>query len=227
MMKLIVLAVIGLLVGIGGGSAVAVMNAKKAYAADVAHKASLVADSLAKAEEEGAKHVAALAHGADSTAEGAAASGDSAGATAHGAEGESAGHDAPARETAHAPAPAPAPAPATKSPKGYSRAVQTVESNGAPGSVSHSATRPTPPPRPIPTATPKGPPPGVSKVAKIFAAMPAKDAAMVLEQLEDAEVQSVISTLSEKQAAAILRNFPPARAATISKAVLRAALVQP
>lgn len=223
MMKLIVLAVIGLLVGIGGGSAVAVMNAKKAYAADVAHKASLVADSLAKAEEEGAKHVAASAHGADSAAVGEGASGDSAGASAHGAEGEGAGHAAPARETAHAPAPAPA----SKTPKEYSRAVQTVESNGAPGSVSRSTSRPTPPPRPIPTAVPKAPPPGVSKVAKIFAAMPAKDAAMVLEQLEDAEVQSVISTLSEKQAAAILRNFPPARAATISKAVLRAAVVQP
>ncbi len=76
------------------------------------------------------------------------------------------------------------------------------------------------------TSAPTAPAPGVEKVAKIFAAMPPKDAAMVLEQLEDSEVQSVISTLSEKQAAAILRNFPPARAATISKAVLRAA-VQP
>lgn len=225
MMKLIVLAVIGLLVGMGGGSAVSVMNAKKAYAADVARKAALVADSLAKAEEEGAKHVASAGHEADSTAEGAPA--DSAAPAEHGAAEKPSGHGAaPAGETAHAPAPAPAPAPA-KTPKTYNRAVETVESNGSPGTIPGTSTRPTPPPRPIVTSAAKTPPPGVSKVAKIFAAMPAKDAAMVLEQLEDTEVQSVISTLSEKQAAAILRNFPPARAATISKAVLRAALVQP
>ncbi len=107
MMKLIVLAVIGLLVGMGGGSAVAVMNAKKAYAADVAHKASLVADSLAKAEEEGAKHVASTEHGADSTAADSAATGDSSAAATHGTEEAPSGHAAaPARVTAHAPAPA-------------------------------------------------------------------------------------------------------------------------
>ncbi len=226
MMKLIVLAVIGLVVGLGGGSAVSVMNAKKAYAADVARKAALVADSLAKAEEEGAKHVASTGHGADSTAEGVPADSSSAaehGAPEHGGAEKPSSHGAaPAVETAHAPAPS-----ATKTPKTYNRAVQTVESNGSPGTVPGSTSRPTPPPRPIVTSAAKTPPPGVSKVAKIFAAMPAKDAAMVLEQLEDTEVQSVISTLSEKQAAAILRNFPPARAATISKAVLRAAVVQP
>jgi flagellar motility protein MotE (MotC chaperone) len=46
----------------------------------------------------------------------------------------------------------------------------------------------------------------------------------VLEQLDDAEVQAVISSVSEKQAAAILQNFPPARAAVISKAVLRSTI---
>jgi hypothetical protein len=224
MMKLIVLAVIGLLVGMGGGSAVAVMNAKKAFAADVAHKASLVADSLAQAEEQGAKHVASAGHGADSTAEAPSAAGDSAAAEGQAAEGASSGHGtAPSKEPAHEAAPAPA---AAKPPKTYNRAVQTVESNGTPGTVPGTATRPTPPARPLVTSARPTPAPGVEKVAKIFAAMPAKDAAMVLEQLDDVEVQSVISTLSEKQAAAILRNFPPARAATISKAVLRAA-VQP
>jgi hypothetical protein len=206
MMKLIIFAVLGLLVGIGGGSAVAVMNAKKAYAADVAHKASLVADSLAQAEEDGTAHAATDAHAADS-----AATVDTAAAETHVAAAED-----------HAPTPAPA---KVVPPKNYSRAVQTVESNGAPGSVPRTATKPAPPPKPIPTAA--APAPGAAKVAKIFAAMPPKDAAMVLEQLDDNEVQSVISSLSEKQAAAILRNFPPPRAALISKGVLRSALAKP
>ena len=67
MIKLILFAVVGLLVGIGGGSAVSVMNAKKVYAAEVSRRASIVADSIAKAEEEGAKHVAATADHPDST----------------------------------------------------------------------------------------------------------------------------------------------------------------
>ncbi|MEP7383041.1 MAG: hypothetical protein ABI910_15230 [Gemmatimonadota bacterium] len=220
MIKLIVLAVIALLVGIGGGSAVSVMNAKKAYAADVAHKASVVADSLALAEEEGAKHVVGETHGADSTT-----AGDSAGADGQVAEGASAAHGA---ATAHAPAPTTAPTHvAAKLPKTYSRAVQTVESNGSPGTLPGAAAHPPAPSKPLVTSAPAPPTPGVAKVAKIFAAMPPKDAAMVLEQLEDAEVQSIISCLSEKQAAAILRNFPPPRAALISLAVLRSAMAKP
>lgn len=215
MMKLVIFAVLGLLVGIGGGSAVSVMNAKKAYAAHVAEKAALVADSLAKAEEEGTTHAAADEH------EGAPeATVDSTAAETHVAAAESHG---PAPE-AHPPTP---PTVKTAPPKGYSRAVQTVESNGAPGTVPRTASKPTPPAKPIPTAPAASPAPGAAKVAKIFAAMPPKDAAMVLEQLDDAEVQSVISSLSEKQAAAIMRNFPPQRAALISKAVLRSALAKP
>jgi len=204
MMKLMILAVLGLLVGIGGGSAVSVMNAKKAFAADVARKASVVADSLAQAEEEGTAHAATDAHATDS-----AATPDTTAAETHVAATEE-----------HAPAPAKAPPP-----KPYSRAVQTVESNGAPGSVPRGGSKAALPPKPIPTAPAHAP--GAAKVAKIFAAMPPKDAAMVLEQLDDTEVQSVIASLSEKQAAAILRNFPPPRAALISKGVLRAALAKP
>jgi len=212
MIKLILFAVVGLLVGIGGGSAVSVMNAKKVYAAEVSRRASIVADSIAKAEEEGAKHVAATADHPDSTSAHDSVATDAQVADAGAAHG-------PAAPTTHTPRPVVA-----KPSSGYNRAVQTVESNGAPGTVPKTVTRPTPPAKPVATATSA---PGAAKVAKIFAAMPAKDAATVLEQLDDAEVQSVISTLNEKQAAAILRNMPPERAALISKAVLRSALVKP
>lgn len=213
MIKLILFAVVGLLVGIGGGSAVSVMQAKQVYAAEVSRRASVVADSIAKAEEEGAKHVAENHDLADS-----ASAHDSAAIDSQVAQ-ESAAHTTDAQ-----PARPPRPI-ATKPPTDYNRALQTVESNGAPGTVPKIVTRPAPPAKPIATAMTAAP--GASKVAKIFAAMPPKDAATVLEQLDDAEVQSVISSLNEKQAAAILRNLPPARAALISKAVLRSALVKP
>ncbi len=231
MIKVILFAVIGLLVGLGGGSAVSVMKAKKAYAADVAHKAQLVADSLAKVEEEGGKHVASKEKGADSTAHDSTAT-DSAVVEGEGAKGaehapptDVAAHDAPPPKVEAAPAKveaAPAkhePAPTT--PKTYSRAVKTVEANGTRPEGTRTVTRPSLPPKPLPAAPVQ---PGAAKVAKIFAAMPPKDAAKVLEQLDDAEVRSVISAVSEKQAAAILQSFPPARAAAISKAVLRSHL---
>ena len=223
MIKVILFAVIGLVIGLGGGSAFSVMKAKKAYAADVAHKAQIVADSLAKAEEEGGKHVAKKEGESDSTAHDSTAT-DSAVAEGEGSK-PAAGHETPAKEVAssHAakePAPSPEaePAPAPKAPKSYSRAVKTVEANGVPRDKPLAATRPSLPPKPL-AAAPV--PPGAAKLAKIFAAMPAKDAAKVLEQLDDSEVQSVISTLSEKQAAAVIQNFPPDRAAKITKAVLR------
>ena len=232
MLKLILFAVVGLVVGIGGGSAVSVMKAKQAYAADVARKAKLVADSLARAEEEGAK---AVAHAAgDSTAhDGAGAAGDAAQAAeaAHAAEAAPAAPTAPARGAPHAaasrkPATGDAGAPtatpgAATAARAYGRATQTVEANGGAAVRSAVAKSPAPPARPLPDAAAA---PGMAKVAKIFAAMPPKDAAKVLEQLDDIEVQGVISALAEKQAAAILQNFPAPRAALISKGVLRSVL---
>ncbi|MCC6928905.1 MAG: hypothetical protein IT359_07955 [Gemmatimonadaceae bacterium] len=223
MIKVILFAVIGLVIGLGGGSAVSVMKAKKAYAADVAHKAKVVADSLAKAEEQGAKHVARTDGASDTTAHDSTAT-DSSVAEAEGGKGAE-GHEAPAKDVASshgdkaaAPASDAEPAAAAKPPKTYSRAVKTVEANGVPRDKPLVVTRPSLPPKPMAAATV---PPGAAKLAKIFAAMPAKDAAKVLEQLDDSEVQSVISTLSEKQAAAVIQNFPPERAAKITKAVLR------
>lgn len=226
MLKLILFAVVGLVVGIGGGSAVSVMKAKQAYAADVARKAKLVADSLARAEEEGAK---AVAHAAgDSTAhDGAGAAGDAAQAAeaAHAAEAapaRGAPHAAASRKPATGDAGAPTATPgAATAARAYGRATQTVEANGGAAVRSAVAKPPAPPARPLPDAAAA---PGMAKVAKIFAAMPPKDAAKVLEQLDDIEVQGVISALAEKQAAAILQNFPAPRAALISKGVLRSVL---
>jgi len=232
MVKLILFAVIGLVVGLGGGSAVSVMKAKKAFAAEVALKAQVVADSLAKAEEGGPRDTAHAS--TDSVAVGDSASHDSTAVAptrnasgshraapsvaAGGAPSGTPGNTRPASRGDSAP-----PAANPVNPRSYSRATQTVESNGAQRDPARPAA-PSVPGKPIVTSAP---PPGAAKLAKIFAAMPPKDAAKVLDQLDDADVQSVIATLSEKQAAAILQHFPAPRAAVISKAVLRSVPAKP
>jgi hypothetical protein len=91
-----------------------------------------------------------------------------------------------------------------------------------PGESEHPAASPAPtkPPtasvaaKPEDVVTPK-------RISKIFAAMPARDAAKVLVQMDDADVHLILDALGEKQAAAILQNFPAERAATISKNAIR------
>ena len=61
---------------------------------------------------------------------------------------------------------------------------------------------------------------GPIRLAKIFGAMDADEAAAVLENLEDVEVQSILRHISDRKAAAILSNFDPARAAMLSRVVM-------
>lgn len=60
-----------------------------------------------------------------------------------------------------------------------------------------------------------------AELAKLFASMQARDAAKVLEQMEDFEVQVILGALGNREAAAILSNLTPERAAVISRAVIR------
>ncbi len=229
MMKLILFAVIGLLVGVGGGSAVSVLKARKAFASVVAQRAKVVADSIAKVAEAGSTRASPAPRGteppapADSSAASDAAAGDS---TAHGAGRVATNARIATRADSAVPSPAGAHGPmaTVAHPPAYSRAVQTVESNGIPPAGPRTATVPALPSKPIVTAATQ---PGMARVAKILAAMPPKDAAKVLEQLDDADVQGVIEVLNDKQAAAILRNLPPLRAAQVSKGVLRAPGAKP
>ncbi len=61
---------------------------------------------------------------------------------------------------------------------------------------------------------------GSIRLAKIFGAMKAPDAAKVLQNLEDEEVGAILSHLTDRKAAEILGNFEPARAAALSRIVL-------
>jgi Mg/Co/Ni transporter MgtE len=60
-----------------------------------------------------------------------------------------------------------------------------------------------------------------AELAKLFASMQARDAAKVLEQMDDFEVQVILGALGNREAAAILSNLSPERAAVISRAVIR------
>jgi MgtE intracellular N domain len=217
-MKLALFAILGLLLGTGGGAAMAVMNAKKAFAAYDAKRAKVVADSI----ELGARHAAGpdSTHGATPDSSHAAPDsvhGPAAVATtdAHAPATAAPTPGAPkAGEDKHAPAATKEHTPATGT--GRQRAVATVESHGGTAPRGKPA-----PPLPAPRAASITPAPGSDKMGKIFGAMPAKDAAKVLEQLTDAEVHDILRVLSDKQAAGIMQFLPPARAASISKLALK------
>lgn len=168
-MRVIVFAVIGLVLGLGGGSGVAVMRAKKAPAVG--------ADSTAK------KEVASDAQDHRESARASGTEGEHLAATPVDSS-VAPKLDAPKHDSLIAPAP--------------------VSAKAATSDTTHSAT-PAPP----------------GRIAKIFGAMSAKDAARVLQQLDDADVQTVLGGLNDRQAAAILAGFPPERAAAISRAVMR------
>ncbi len=59
------------------------------------------------------------------------------------------------------------------------------------------------------------------RIAKVFGAMQPRDAARVLEQMDDVDVRTILASLNNKQQAAILGTFPTQRAATIMRATLR------
>jgi hypothetical protein len=62
------------------------------------------------------------------------------------------------------------------------------------------------------------------RLAKLFTAMPARDAAKVLAQLDDVDVQRIIAHIPDRQAAAILSNFPADRAAAVTRLTLARAI---
>lgn len=198
MIKLIVFAVVGLVIGLGGGSGVAVMRAKKAVVA--ARDSTAEKDSTATGEKEPGD--ATKPHAGEGEEHAAVAAPDSAAVT----------HAAP---TAPDSAVDPKTAPATT----VAHAPLTV----APTVSKPLTSKPTPTAAVKPAADTGrgGQTPAAGRISKIFAAMSPKDASRVLEQLEDGDVQTVLVGLNDKQAAAILSGFPPARAAAISRAALR------
>jgi hypothetical protein len=191
--RLIVFAVIGLVIGLGSGSGVAVMRAKKT-AAVPAHDSTAKKDSTEvespKAREE-ARH--------DSVAE------------KH--EVAPAPPSTPRKDSLVAGA--------TKATEVKRDSALSVAAHPAPPALPKPVTPPVATKSPTADSTHAVIPAAPGRISKIFAAMSPKDAAKVLQQLDDSDVQTVLSGLNDRQAAAILAGFPAERAAAISRAVMR------
>lgn len=56
-----------------------------------------------------------------------------------------------------------------------------------------------------------------ARLGRIFAAMQPREAAKVLEQMNDGDVVRILGMLQERQAAAVLTSLPPPRAAAITR----------
>jgi hypothetical protein len=63
------------------------------------------------------------------------------------------------------------------------------------------------------------------RISKIFAAMPAKEAAKILGQMQDSDVVVILGSVNDRKAAEILSLLPAPRAASISKTVIPSRLV--
>lgn len=61
---------------------------------------------------------------------------------------------------------------------------------------------------------------GARKLSKIFGAMQTQDAAAVLQEMEDEEIEMILKHMSDRLAGQILGVFEPARAAALSRVVL-------
>jgi hypothetical protein len=55
------------------------------------------------------------------------------------------------------------------------------------------------------------------RLGRIFGAMQPREAARVLEQMDDGDIATILGMLNDRQAAAVLANLPPNRAAGISR----------
>jgi len=243
MKALIIPAVIAILAGVGGGSGYAYMRASKKYVADSTH----LADSLKanpptdSTSHDSTSHDAGAHDSTQSSLDSVAtalesmtpadsirlleaertllrnetkgladakpvASGDNHAAPA-GTTKNTAASRAPAGgkpTDTHASTSAPAAAPTVVTPK------PSGESTRMAADAVKDATKDA-----MGTALPE------ARLARIFGAMKAKEAAKVLDQMNDGDVRTILSMMTDKQAGAILAALPAARAAAVTKGAVR------
>lgn len=114
-----------------------------------------------------------------------------------------------------------------------SRTASAVSISKAPGFTASSTLvdngpKPTVKPAPPKQQTP-APPPHVDsaaqaseqRLAKVFTAMEPKQAAKVLQHMQDADVQIILGYVGPRQAASIMAELPPERVATLSKMAMQ------
>jgi len=223
MKKLLIPVLIAVLAGVGGGSGFAYMRASKAYVAD----STQLADSLKAhppAASEPVAHDSVMAAAAESHVP--APIGEVLPMTpADSIRALEASRASLAGATKGLPdAKTPTVAAAVTDPKHAVPAhAAPAAAPPAPGSTTASAANVVRDARndALNTALPE------QRLSKIFAAMSAKDAAKVMEQMPDTDVRSILAMMSDRNAAAVLSQFPAARAAAITKGAVRAPEVKP
>lgn len=184
MKQVIIIAVTGLVAGLGGGAGIAVMRAPKG----VAGASHAVADSTVG--------VAANETGITPDGPGNAAS------------SPTDSDDAPAGNYRDA---EPAPRAADGAPVTAAQVAQRSAAGDVPTALAESSVADS-------AAAVQ-----LRRISRTFANMSPREAAKVLELMEDADVNAILGSLNEKQGAVILAAFPPARAAAISRQRLNAA----
>ncbi len=221
MKKLLIPVLIAVLAGVGGGSGFAYMRASKSYVTDSTQRAdsvkahppatpdSVVHDSTAHATSEVHEPAptvdATPATPADSIRALESARAALRGATKGLPDATAALHTAPAN-------PKPAPAnPKLAAPIVQSEPIKPSGSTAVVAGILREARN-----EAMSTALPE------QRLAKIFAAMSAKDAAKVMEHMPDSDVRSILAMMSDRTAAAVLSQFPAVRAAAITKGAVRA-----
>lgn len=242
MKQLIIPIAIGLLAGLGGGTGYSYMKTSAKYTADSTH----LADSLKAHPAAESTHADStpsdVSHGAVAANDSVPADNASHGMDAPGSHEaaapmtpadsiralEAARRDLKSKPAASKPldahatttaahatttaAPAKTPAPAPAVPAGTSLKSQTQNATDAKSSATAAANVvKSARDAAMQTALPE------QRLAKIFAAMAAKDAAKVLDQMTDGDVRMILGMMNDRQAAAILTSMSAARAAAISK----------
>lgn len=211
-MRLVIFAAVGLLVGLGAGTAYKALEVKgvlvQAHADSVAAAAAAHADSLAAAQEAEALEETEEGHeeeqaAADSTRvedasheEATDAPADEEAATTD-TEAEAAVEGGESTDPGDAPPLVGTDAEAQEG-SGVPEAQAALAGESASGVTEEGARR----------------------LAKVFGAMKARDAARVLSELSDPEVEAILVMLGDRQAGQILSTFPAERAAALSRRVL-------
>ncbi len=223
MKKLLIPVIIAVLAGVGGGSGFAYMRVSKAHLADSLQrvdslKAHPPADS---ASHDGARHDASADTATHDTASTHAESGgtpieetlpmtpaDSIRAIAASRKPLQAATKGVPDAAAHLPAET---VHDTASSAGHASGTKPKGSTSVVADIVREARN-----EAMTTTLPE------QRLAKIFAAMSAKDAAKVMEQMPDADVRSILALMNDRTAAAVLSQFSATRAAAITKGALRA-----
>jgi cytoskeletal protein RodZ len=224
MMRFILPLLVAFVVAAGGASGIAVIQAKRAPPTTADSAAGVEQDSTADSSEAEVDDstLTALGDSTPPTSEveapppavpaKAVSSIDSTARATVAAKVKATPPTLPSPTTERANSPAVAPAAGAVAPPVTSRAdsVKAVAPEAVRGAAAKTGARM------IPTA-------GVfvgGRISKIFAAMPAKEAARILEQMVDADVVQILGSVNDRKAAEILSLLPAPRAAGISKSVL-------